>query len=62
MGFTLRHEQRLVVETTCVSNEECYALMSSGKLLACEAMLVSEDVQRGARALAEKRYPIWKGE
>jgi hypothetical protein len=62
MGFALRHEQRLIVSTISVSNKECNARMRSGQLLACDAMLLSEDVQRGARALAEKRDPVWKGE
>jgi crotonobetainyl-CoA hydratase len=51
----------VVRETENLSNEECYALMRSGKLEAFEAMLASEDAQEGPRAFAEKRDPVWKG-
>jgi crotonobetainyl-CoA hydratase len=51
----------VVRETENLSNEECYALMRSGKLEAFEAMLASEDAQEGPRAFVEKRDPVWKG-
>jgi crotonobetainyl-CoA hydratase len=51
----------VVRETENLSNEECYALMRSGKLEAFEAMLASEDAREGPRAFAEKRDPVWKG-
>jgi crotonobetainyl-CoA hydratase len=51
----------VVRETENLSNEECYALMRSGKLEAFEAVLASEDAQEGPRAFAEKRDPVWKG-
>ena len=51
----------VVRETETLTNEECYALMRSGKLAAFEAMLASEDAKEGPRAFAEKREPVWKG-
>jgi len=51
----------VVRETEMLCNEECYALMRSGKLAAFEAMLASEDAKEGPRAFAEKRDPIWQG-
>ncbi|MGH2522423.1 MAG: carnitinyl-CoA dehydratase [Anaerolineales bacterium] len=39
----------------------CYALMRSGKLIAYQKMLASEDAIEGPRAFAEKREPVWKG-
>ncbi len=51
----------VVRETEMLTNEECYALMRSGKLEAFERMLASEDAKEGPRAFAEKRDPVWKG-
>ena len=51
----------VVRETEMLSNEQCYALMRSGKLAAFEAMLASEDAKEGPRAFAEKRKPVWQG-
>ena len=51
----------VVRETETLSNEECYALMRSGKLEPFEAMLASEDAKEGPRAFAEKRTPVWQG-
>ena len=51
----------VVRETENLSNEECYALMRSGKLEAFEVMLASEDAKEGPRAFAEKRDPVWTG-
>lgn len=50
-----------VRETETLTNEECYALMRSGRLAAFEAMLASQDAREGPRAFAEKREPVWQG-
>jgi crotonobetainyl-CoA hydratase len=51
----------VVRATEHLSDEECYALMRSGKLAAFETMLASEDAKEGPRAFAEKRDPVWRG-
>jgi len=40
---------------------ECYRTMRSKGFPTFERLLVSEDIQEGPRAFAEKRDPMWKG-
>lgn len=47
--------------TQALNTQDSYTLMHSGKLAACQAMLVSDDAKEGPKAFAEKREPIWKG-
>jgi crotonobetainyl-CoA hydratase len=42
--------------------EEGYAMLGAGGIPAYEKLKTSSDYLEGARAFAEKRDPVWKGE
>jgi len=53
--------KELLRKTEALGTEASFDLLESGTIANYEAMLVSEDVQEGPRAFAEKREPVWKG-
>jgi crotonobetainyl-CoA hydratase len=53
--------KEIVRETTHLSVEQAFDLVTKRKLKTVDALYSSEDQLEGARAFAEKRKPQWKG-
>jgi crotonobetainyl-CoA hydratase len=52
----------IVRETEGMSVRDGYRILAGGSLPAYRAMLDSQDAREGARAFAERRKPVWRGQ
>jgi crotonobetainyl-CoA hydratase len=53
--------KEVVRETSHLSIEEAFDLVTRSKLDTVATLYASEDQREGARAFAEKRKPVWRG-
>jgi crotonobetainyl-CoA hydratase len=52
----------VVRETAHLSIEQAFDLVTVNQLETVKALYASDDQLEGARAFAEKRKPVWKGQ